>query len=104
MHNSFDCIFYYVHAFDRSITFYTDVLGLKFESRDDVVRLRLEGVLIELVQAPDSTGIEEQGTAAFAFGFWTSTEQWPNSRANTYQLEKYISAERDRRISIRPGR
>ena len=61
MHNSFDCIFYNVLDFDRSISFYADVLGLKVESRDHVVRLSVDGVLVELVPAPGSPAIEGMG-------------------------------------------
>jgi catechol 2,3-dioxygenase-like lactoylglutathione lyase family enzyme len=63
MNANFDCIFYYVHDLDRSVTFYTDVLGLHLESRDDVARLRLDGVLVELVPAPASIAISGTGNA-----------------------------------------
>lgn len=45
----FDCIFYYVRDLERSIAFYTDVLGFRLVSRDAVVRFDLDGVLFELV-------------------------------------------------------
>lgn len=63
MNPNFDCIFYYVHDLDRSVTFYTDVLGLELESRDDVARLRLDGVLVELVPAPALIVISGAGNA-----------------------------------------
>ncbi len=67
MHPSFDCIFYYVHDLDRSTAFYSDVLGLEVESRDEVVRLRLDGVLVELVPAPEPTVLEGTGNGRLCF-------------------------------------
>ena len=45
----FDCVFYYCSDLDRSIRFYTDILGFQFLSRDAVARLAVDGVLFELV-------------------------------------------------------
>ena len=59
----FDCIFYHVRDLDRSVTFYTDAVGLQVESRDAVVRFRLDGVLIELVPVPESTAFDGTGNA-----------------------------------------
>lgn len=48
----FDCIFYCVSDLERSIPFYRDVLGFKFLSRDVVARFDIDGVLFEIVLAP----------------------------------------------------
>jgi len=49
MKYQFDCVFHYVTDMERAISFYTDVLGLKFVSRDAVARFDIDGVLFELV-------------------------------------------------------
>ncbi len=48
----FDCIFYYVSDLERGIQFYRDVLGFKCVSRDVVARFDIDGVLFEIVPAP----------------------------------------------------
>jgi catechol 2,3-dioxygenase-like lactoylglutathione lyase family enzyme len=45
----FDCVFYYVADLETSISFYTDVLGLRLSSLDVVARFNIDGVLFELV-------------------------------------------------------
>lgn len=42
----FDCVFYYVSDLERSIRFYTDVLGFKLSSRDFVARFFVDGVAV----------------------------------------------------------
>lgn len=59
----FDCVFYYVSDLDRAVAFYTGVLGLKLSSRDAVARFDLDGVLLELVPAPDEAGAQGRGNA-----------------------------------------
>ena len=59
----FDCIFYYVSDLERSIRFYRDVLGLKLVSRDIVARFDIDGVLFEVVPAPDESVLHEAGNA-----------------------------------------
>jgi catechol 2,3-dioxygenase-like lactoylglutathione lyase family enzyme len=46
---SFDCLFYNVADLEKSISFYTDVLGFRLSSRDAVARFNVDGVLLELV-------------------------------------------------------
>ncbi len=59
----FDCIFYHVKDLERSIPFYTDVLGLELKSRDAVARIDVDGVLLELVPVPDETLLDGGGNA-----------------------------------------
>lgn len=59
----FDCVFYYVSDLERSIRFYRDVLGLKFVSRDIVARFDIDGVLFEVVPAPDKGVLHQAGNA-----------------------------------------
>lgn len=61
----FDCIFYYVSDIDRSIHFYRDVLGFPLRSRDVVARFDVDGVLFEIVPAPQGTAFSRQGNARF---------------------------------------
>ncbi len=59
----FDAVFYYVSDLDRSIRFYRDILGFKLVSRDDVARFDIDGVLFELVPAPDTKALDGHGNA-----------------------------------------
>jgi catechol 2,3-dioxygenase-like lactoylglutathione lyase family enzyme len=59
----FDCIFYYVGDLDRSIDFYTKVLGLTLASRDAVARFHIDGVLFELVPTDDASLFSGKGNA-----------------------------------------
>ena len=63
MNFKIDCIFYYVRDLDRSIVFYTDVLGFKLSSRDAVARLYIDDVLVELVPAPEKASLIGNGNA-----------------------------------------
>jgi catechol 2,3-dioxygenase-like lactoylglutathione lyase family enzyme len=58
-----DAIFYYVSDLDRSIQFYTDVLGFELRSRDFVARFYLGDVLFELVPTPDERKLQGCGNA-----------------------------------------
>ena len=57
----FDCIFYYVSNLDKSIDFYTRVLGFHLESRDAVARFYVDNVLFELVPAHDAGLLSGRG-------------------------------------------
>ena len=59
----FDCLFYYVSDLDRSIDFYSRVLGLRLESRDAVARFHIDGVLFELVPADAASLLSGKGNA-----------------------------------------
>ena len=59
----FDCIFYYVSDLDRSIDFYTKVLGLSLASRDAVARFHIDSVLFELVPTDDASVFSGKGNA-----------------------------------------
>ncbi len=63
--NSFrlDCVFYYVSDLDRAIHFYTTVLGFALDSRDDVARFRIDGLLFELVPTNEPELLTGQGNA-----------------------------------------
>ena len=58
----FDCIFYYSADLDRSMRFYTDVLGFKFLSLDAVARFDVDGVLFEVVPG-DKQEFPQKGNA-----------------------------------------
>ncbi|MBZ5614562.1 MAG: VOC family protein [Acidobacteriia bacterium] len=60
---TFDCVFYYVSDMERSIRFYQDILGFRLISRDVVARFDVDGVLIELVPAPDESALRGAGNA-----------------------------------------
>ncbi|MBI5281038.1 MAG: VOC family protein [Candidatus Solibacter usitatus] len=62
----FDCIFYYVSDLDRSIGFYTSVLGFQLSSRDAVARFHVDGVLFELVPASDPEVFSGRGNGRLA--------------------------------------
>lgn len=59
----FDCVFYYVSDLERSIRFYRNVLGFKLVSRDVVARFDIDGVLFEVVPAPDQSVLRQAGNA-----------------------------------------
>ncbi len=63
MRFTFDCVFYYVSDMERAICFYADTLGLKFVSRDVVARFDIDGVLFELVPAPNESKLQGSGNA-----------------------------------------
>ena len=57
----FDCFFYYVSDLERSIRFFSDVLGFSLSSRDEVARFLIDGVLFELVPTFDSSRLSGSG-------------------------------------------
>jgi len=59
----FDCIFYYVSDLERTISFYSDVLGLRLTSKDVVARFDIDGVLFELVPSRDERKLRGDGNA-----------------------------------------
>ncbi len=61
----FDCVFYYVKDLEKSVRFYSDVLGLDLTSRDVVARFDVDGVLLELVPALDDSVLHGSGNARF---------------------------------------
>lgn len=63
MRFKFDCVFYYVADLERAARFYTDVLGLKLLSQDDVARFDIDGVLFELVPTTDRSKLLGGGNA-----------------------------------------
>jgi catechol 2,3-dioxygenase-like lactoylglutathione lyase family enzyme len=63
----FDCFFYYVSDLDRSIRFFSDVLGLSLSSRDDVARFLIDGILFELVPTSDSSQLSGSGNGRLTF-------------------------------------
>jgi catechol 2,3-dioxygenase-like lactoylglutathione lyase family enzyme len=60
---NFDCIFYYVRDLERSVQFYSGVLGLDLESRDVVARYRVGDLLLELVPTTDEEKLCGTGNA-----------------------------------------
>jgi predicted enzyme related to lactoylglutathione lyase len=65
---SFDAIYYHVKNMDRAIAFYRDVLGFQLKSRDYVARFEVDGVLFELVPAPEGQSISGPGNARLSLG------------------------------------
>ncbi len=84
----FDAVFYYVSDLERSIRFYRDSLGFKLVSRDDVARFDIEGVLFELVPAPDTKAVDGHGNARLCL-------RVPDAAQALNEL-------RDKGVSIRP--
>lgn len=76
----FDCFFYYVSDLDRSIRFFSDVLGLSLSSRDEVARFLIDGVLFELVPTSDSSRLSGSGNGRLTF-------EVPDIRAAVQKLE-----------------
>ena len=76
----FDCFFYYVSDLDRSIRFFSDVLGLSLSSRDEVARFLIDGVLFELVPTTDSSRLSGSGNGRL-------TLEVPDIRASVQELE-----------------
>jgi catechol 2,3-dioxygenase-like lactoylglutathione lyase family enzyme len=76
----FDCFFYYVSDLDRSIRFFSDVLGLSLSSRDDVARFLIDGVLFELVPTSDLSQLSGSGNGRLTF-------EVPDIRAAVQKLE-----------------
>jgi predicted enzyme related to lactoylglutathione lyase len=65
---AFDAVYYHVRNMEAAITFYRDVLGFPFQSRDYVARFKVDGVLFELVPAPDGQAITGSGNARLSLG------------------------------------
>lgn len=65
---SFDAVYYHVRNMDKTITFYRDVLGFPLKSRDYVARFDVDGVLFELVPAPEGHAITGPGNARLSLG------------------------------------
>lgn len=84
----FDSVFYYVTDLERSVAFYTTVLGLSLTSRDVVARFHLDGVLIELVPTADAGLVGGSGNARLTF--------------STRDIERSVEAMSSRGVSVSP--
>ena len=65
---SFDAVYYHVKDMEKAIGFYRNVLGFPLQSRDYVARFKVDGVLFELVPAPDGQAITGSGNARLSLG------------------------------------
>ncbi|MFZ1134332.1 MAG: VOC family protein [Candidatus Korobacteraceae bacterium] len=65
---SFDAIYYHVRNMETAIAFYRDVLGFPLKSRDYVARFEVDGVLFELVPAPEGQSVSGPGNARLSLG------------------------------------
>lgn len=65
---SFDAVYYHVKDMDRAIAFYRHVLGFPLKSRDYVARFDVDGVLFELVPAPEGAAVSGPGNARLSLG------------------------------------
>ena len=65
---SFDAVYYHVRNMDQAIAFYRDVLGFPLKSRDYVARFDVDGVLFELVPAPEGQTVSGPGNARLSLG------------------------------------
>ena len=65
---SFDALYYHVHKMEAAIAFYRDVLGFPLKSRDYVARFEVDGVLFELVPAPEGQSVSGPGNARLSLG------------------------------------
>jgi len=64
----FDSVYYHVRDLERSVLFYSDVLGFDLQSRDVVARFLVDGVLLELVPANQDQSISGSGNARLCLG------------------------------------
>ena len=65
---SFDAVYYHVRGMEKAIAFYRDALGFPLKSRDYVARFEVDGVLFELVPAPEGQAISGSGNARLSLG------------------------------------
>lgn len=65
---SFDAVYYHVKDMERAIDFYRHVLGFALKSRDYVARFEVDGVLFELVPAPEGETVSGPGNARLSLG------------------------------------
>lgn len=65
---SFDAVYYHVRDMEKAIAFYRDILGFPLKSRDYVARFEVDGVLFELVPAPEGQAIAGPGNARLSLG------------------------------------
>lgn len=86
----FDSVFYYVRDLDRSVAFYTRVLGLTLRSRDAVARFDVDGVLFELVPAPNDAMLTGRGNARLCLA--------------VDDMAQTVADLREQRVPVRPAR
>lgn len=63
MQLAFDCVFYYVRDLEAAVRFYSGVLGLHLISMDTIARYDIDGILFELIPAPQGTEVSGRGNA-----------------------------------------
>jgi catechol 2,3-dioxygenase-like lactoylglutathione lyase family enzyme len=96
----FDCIYYYVRDLDRSIAFYSDVLGFKLSSRDAVARLYVDDVLVELVPEADQAKLVGNGNARLCLEVCDIQEAVSTLRAKGVPARDIRSVDRGRVAEI----
>jgi catechol 2,3-dioxygenase-like lactoylglutathione lyase family enzyme len=63
MQLAFDCVFYYVRDLEAAVRFYSNVLGLSLITKDAIARYDVDGVLFELIPAPEGIEVSGRGNA-----------------------------------------
>jgi catechol 2,3-dioxygenase-like lactoylglutathione lyase family enzyme len=89
----FDCIFYYVRDLDRSVRFYSNVLGLDLQSRDVVARYLIDGMQLELVPTTDEKVLSGAGNARVCLGVADIREAVDTLRTNGVRIAEVQEVE-----------
>ncbi len=97
----FDCVFYYVSDLDRSISFYSNVLGLRLRSRDVVARFDVDGVMLELVPSRHRGELEGRGNARLCLKVDDINQAAEYLRMNGSHVGEIQKVENGRRVSFK---
>ena len=65
---SFDAVYYHLKDKEKRIGFYRNVLGFPPQSRDNVARFKVNGVLFELVPPHHGQAISGPGNTRLSLG------------------------------------
>jgi len=96
----FDCVFYYVKDLESAIRFYSEILGMSMTSRDAVARFDVDGVLLELVPAPDPSQLMGNGNARLCLKVADLDEAASDLRAMGVAVSRVRVVESGRLASI----
>lgn len=101
MNVHFDCVFCYVRDLDRSIPFYSELLGLRLISRDAVARFDVDGVRFELVPTSDEKALDGRGNARLCLEVSDMTSAVAELKAAGVTVAEVRSVENGRVADLR---